>query len=210
MNTRPNPPDFDGETPVPGLDLLARERLPTRDLWPGVEARLQPRGRRLAPWSYGLAASLAVASVVGFLLRTPDSPAPAPVMEVASADANARSSGWEAGSEAQAGRQPRQFRTLRSESWNDLPAPVSQAGFDDSLVSVGYRANGRFAARASKAGGSQHRTLLRANLKLVSQAERELRRALREDPQSQSLQDLLAAAEAQRQSLQGLISTEQD
>lgn len=221
MSTRPQPPE-QGDAgyefgPVPGLEQLARERLPSRDLWPGIEARLPSRRRRQPLWAYGLAASLGVASLVGLILHSPS-----PVPETAAstslaatpgspAPALAASTGggavWQPPQGELVASLPRQLRSLRTESWEGLP----DAGDDPAsgLVNVDYRPSGRFAARSYKAGG-HHRGLLRANLKMVSQAERELKRALRLDPESESLQDLLAAAEAQRRSLQGLYNSEHD
>lgn len=207
MTTRPNPPDLDAEGPVPGLERLARERLPPHDLWAGIESRLKPRPRRSAPWAYALAASLCVATVTGLLLRSPDAP-PASTEalppQLASLDAGTTPMSW---AEPTGDRLPPKARQLRAESWEEFPDELAEQ--DSGLVTVGYRASSRYAARPVRAGGPQ-RNLLRANLKLVTQAERELRRALREDPESQSLRDLLSAAEAKREALQGLISNEHD
>lgn len=214
MNTRPDRHDPEGEAPVPGLDQLVRERLPERDLWAGIEARLPPRKRRTAPWTYALAASICVATIAGLLLRSPDAPDSAAAVQVASLESGAGtvsddSTGtvWDPANQHLAERLPRPVRTLRAESWDGLPDDMGVP--DSGLVSVGYRPSSRFAARPVRTGGHQ-RTLMRANLKLIAQAERELRRALREDPESESLRDLLSAAEAQRDALQGLISTEHD
>jgi hypothetical protein len=204
MNSRP---DASEPGPVPGLQELARERLPQRDLWPGIESRLAPRRRRSTPWVYGLAASVCIATVAGLLLRRPEAtPAAAePVLVASAAGETANGGGWSQPPETDTARLPKPMRTVRSESWDDLP----EAGGDEGLVSVGYRPYARGAARPVRSGGHQ-RTLMRANLKLISQAERELRRALREDPESESLRDLLSAAQSQRQSLQGLISDDTD
>jgi len=212
MNIRPDRDDLDGEAPVPGLDQLVRERLPERDLWAGIEARLPPRRRRTAPWTYALAASVCVATIAGLLLRSPDAPEAVAAVQVASLDNGALSEQaggavWEPSNREPAERLPRQVRTLRTESWDGLPDDMGVP--DSGLVSVGYRPSSRFAARPVRTGGHQ-RTLMRANLKLIAQAERELRRALREDPESESLRDLLSAAESQRDALQGLISAEHD
>ena len=197
-------PDAPEPGPVPGLQDLARERLPERDLWSGIESRLAPRPRRSTPWIYGLAASVCIATVAGLLLRRPDAaPEPQPV-EVAALSA-AGEAAWGTPAEPVATRMPRPMRTLRNESLSEPPEP----GADDGLVSVGYRPYGRGAARPVRSGGHQ-RTLMRANLKMINQAERELRRALREDPESESLKNLLSAAESQRESLQGLISDDTD
>lgn len=204
MNSRPDAPE---PGPVPGLQELARERLPQRDLWSGIEPRLAPRRRRSTPWVYGLAASVCIATVAGLLLRRPESPPEQaePVL-VAAAGGSANGGGWSQPPDAEADRMPRPMRTVRSESWDDLPAG---ADADQGLVSVGYRPYARGAARPVRSGGHQ-RTLVRANLKMIAQAERELRRALREDPESESLRDLLSAAESQRESLQDLIRDDTD
>lgn len=204
MNSRP---DAFEPGPVPGLQELARERLPQRELWPGIESRLAPRRRRSTPWIYGLAASVCIATVAGLLLRRPEatSAAAEPVLVASAAGESANGGGWSQPPETDAGRLPKPMRTVRSESWDDLP----EAGGDEGFVSVGYRPYARGAARPVRSGGHQ-RTLMRANLKLINQAERELRRALREDPESESLRDLLDAAQSQRQSLQGLISDDTD
>lgn len=50
------------------LKKLPREVDPSRDLWPGIEARLSRRPRAVRPlWAYGLAASVLVAVVAGAL-----------------------------------------------------------------------------------------------------------------------------------------------
>ena len=205
MNSRPDPSE---PGPVPDLQELARERLPERDLWSGIETRLAPRRRRSTPWVYGLAASVCIATVAGLLLRRPEAgSAPAePVLVASAADESANGGGWSQPPETDTGRLPKPMRTVRSESWDDLP---TGSDGDQGLVSVGYRPYARGAARPVRSGGHQ-RTLVRANLKMIAQAERELRRALREDPESESLQDLLSAAESQRESLQGLISDDTD
>lgn len=49
------------------VDRLARDIAPGRDLWPGIETRIQRRQRARAPWAYGLAASFLVAVAAGGL-----------------------------------------------------------------------------------------------------------------------------------------------
>lgn len=67
---------------VPGLERLWRERSPSQDLWPGIEARLKPR-RRYAPWAgLAIAASLMLMVVAPLRMQTgsvPGSPAVSPV-----------------------------------------------------------------------------------------------------------------------------------
>jgi len=51
------------EAPIPGLERIAMRRMPERDLWPGIDARLQPR-RRAAWLPLALAASIAALSLL--------------------------------------------------------------------------------------------------------------------------------------------------
>ena len=59
---------------IEGLDQLARSRAPSRDLWPGIEARLNGRRSRYPVMQFALAASLVagMASVLTLNLRAPD------------------------------------------------------------------------------------------------------------------------------------------
>ncbi|HEX5634591.1 MAG TPA: hypothetical protein VFX50_15220 [Gemmatimonadales bacterium] len=61
---------------------LPRSIEPARDLWPGIERRLQPRRRRLPRW-LPLAAALALAAGAWLLGRTAsrDVPGPVPVAD---------------------------------------------------------------------------------------------------------------------------------
>lgn len=199
--------------PVPGLDQLARERLPTRDLWAGIEARIQParaprRRRAIEGWSYALAASICAAVIVGALLRQPSSQAPATEESVAEttgsqplasrgmpySNRDGRGAARDSGSN-------RGLRTLRAESLDNAPALVAQRAEGSGLMKANL-------SRSSRAHSQE--TILRANLKLVSQAEREVRRALREDPESETLQNLLDAAENRRAELTAMLLHEQD
>jgi hypothetical protein len=71
------------------LASLPRELQPARDLWPGVESRLEPRGRR-GMWAWQVAAALALVAVSSLitasLVRRADTPvarASAPVSQPA-------------------------------------------------------------------------------------------------------------------------------
>lgn len=70
------------------LRALRRDIAPAADLWPGIQARLadpatpwQGPGRRRSPWwPVALAASLALAAVMGWQLRPAAVQSPAPAM----------------------------------------------------------------------------------------------------------------------------------
>lgn len=131
---------------LPQLDQLPMTRMPERDLWPGIEARLTRRRPRI--WlPFALAASLVVAVTAGVWQqsRGPDGayvqPAPATVA-VATATAD----------------------------------PARQVF-------------------------PQQQALLKANLAIVRDAERQLQHALEQDPQSESLQRLLQTMQDRRGAL---------
>ena len=205
------------EAPVPGLAALSREREPARDLWAGIESRIAApqrkaaRHRQASLWPYGLAASVAAALITGLLLRSPQgvisqpreqagintefSPEPARL-----ATARHRPDDHRQGEPRTGDSAPRGQRTLRSESLDNAPALVAErAGARDSgLMKATYASGGHQGAQAQQA-------ILRANLKLARQAEREVRRALKADPESQSLQGLLASTQQQRERLTTLL-----
>lgn len=199
--------------PVPGLDQLARERLPARDLWAGIEARIHPaqaprRRRAIEGWSYALAASICAAVIVGGLLRQPSSQMVAteePVAETTASQTVASRgmpySNRDGSSAARDAGTSRTLRTLRAESLDNAPALVAQRAEGSGLMKANL-------SRSNRAHSQE--TILRANLKLVSQAEREVRRALREDPESETLQNLLDAAENRRAELTAMLVHEQD
>jgi len=70
-----------GERPDPRVDAalasLPRELRPARDLWPDIESRLEPRGRRGA-WAWQAAAAIALVAVSSLitanLVRRADTP----------------------------------------------------------------------------------------------------------------------------------------
>ena len=200
-------------SPIPGLEALPRERLPPHDLWAGIESRIKPAAvapRRRPAWPYALAASLVTAVLTGALLS---GPAPGPDTSTAAAPGplaavTAASPAYRRSREAERlveGISSRTLRTLRSESLDNLPALVAQRAESNG------QGNGLMKASLPR-GEARHsqEALLRANLKLVKQAEREVRRALRQDPGSETLQDLLASAESQRAQLTALLVHEQD
>lgn len=196
------------------LDGLVRERLPARDLWAGIEARIQPvqasTQRQRPLWAYALAASLSAAVLTGALLRMPPDASPESPVMTAQAEPDAEPSPAP-GSRVKAPysnrdgepRPPatRSLHTLRSESLDNAPALVAERAGASGLMRASL-------ARGSR--GHSQEALLRANLKLVSQAEREVRRALKQDPESEALQSLLEAAQGQRAQLTAMLVHEQD
>lgn len=199
-------PNSADQGPVPGLEAVARERLPSRDLWVDIAPRLHAavavapsRQRQLLP--YGLAASICLALLTGVLLR---SPVPSQVAEPAAvatatsdAPGNALAPYTQPYGNRSASRQEpaRPLRSLRNESLDNAPVLTAERA-GSGLMKATYAAKG--SAHAQEA-------LLRANLRLVKQAERELRRAIREEPESSSLQDLLLATEKQRAQLTAML-----
>lgn len=201
------------EAPVPGLETLTRERQPDRDLWAGIEARIQrPVARRRgnsAWWPYGLAASLSVAVLAGVLLRDYSPLDPQAAMPPAAASLSTAMtplqtpySNHDGQARGSALLSARTRRTLRSESLDDAPAMVAQRADAEGLMKATYSI-GSHAPHGQQA-------ILRAHLRLVSQAEREVRRALRVDPESASLKRLLDVAQQKREQLTALLVHQQD
>ena len=74
MNPQDDSPRNDELELRRGLRQLPRERQPSRDLWAGIEARLQPGTSARRPlharrWIAGLAAAASLALAIGVLLR---------------------------------------------------------------------------------------------------------------------------------------------
>ena len=96
--------------------------------------------------------------------------------------------------------QSQHYPTLRSETddWRE------QRG----LMHAAFRA-APAPARASHAalpyGSEGQKTLLKANLRLMRDAEREIRRALRQEPESESLQEMLTQIRQQQAAVQRLL-----
>jgi len=124
---------------IEGLDKLARSGAPSRDLWPGIEARLHARRSPYGWMQFALAASLVAGLAAVFTLTLRDG-AVAPATELAA-----------------------------------LPL------------------------------GDNSRAIVVANLSLVRQAERQLRQALKQQPDSPTLRSLLASAENRQRSLRAML-----
>jgi len=196
------------ESPVPGLAALPRERLPQRDLWAGIESRIQPAKvavpRRATRWPYALAASVCTAMIAGTLLRQPvETPAAAPAetpvaapFETAALQSTASPRYGNSEVRPRSSVAERSLRPLRSEANDSATALLAQRAEAGGLMRANY---------SSDRGSHSQEALLRANLKLVAQAEREVRRALREEPESEALLSLLAAAENRRTELASLL-----
>lgn len=201
----------DTENPVDALQDLARERQPARDLWIGIEARIsRPQRRQPSVLPYAAAASVCLALLTGLLLypqaQQQSAVAPVQTAELAvTAQPNSHAQYLPYGnrySTASTGLSPRTLRTLRSESRDNAPVLVAERADTGGLL------------KATFDGGSRNvhgqQAILRANLRLVSQAEREVRRALKSDPDSASLQSLLAVAQEKRAQLNTLLIHEQE
>lgn len=74
--------------PIAGLRELRRDQAPSRDLWPGIAARLPPRRRGLPGWiGYAAAASVAAVVALGWLQQTPPVGEPVAIERVAATPA---------------------------------------------------------------------------------------------------------------------------
>lgn len=193
------------EAPLPELENISRERLPERELWAGIDARiatLTPRRRAPRLWPYGLAAGLSAALLTGVLLRAPQ---PGPTLEAVAAPVVTESAGRNTvpysnqggNTGGSAGVSNYGKRTLRSESRDNAPAMVAERAEAAGLLKTTYS--------SSSNGAHAQRAILRANLKLVLQAEREVRRALQRDPESENLQSLLTSAQEKRELLTTML-----
>ena len=131
------------EERIDGLDRLARTRAPSRDLWPGIQARLARRRRSRYGWGpFARAASLGAGLAAVFTLA------------LGPAGTGARPGAIEAAA---------------------LPLPTHS------------------------------RAIVEAHLSIVRQAERELRRALEDDPGSATLRSLIASTENRQRELTALL-----
>ncbi|MGH8443235.1 MAG: hypothetical protein ACRETF_10100 [Nevskiaceae bacterium] len=126
---------------IEGLDQLTRARAPSRDLWPGIAARLHARRRsRYGLVQFTLAASLVAGMAAVFTLSLQQQP------------------GGTAGAQT-----------------------------------------------ASLPLGDHSRAIVEAHLSIVKQAERELRQALKQHPESAPLRSLLASTENRASDLRAML-----
>jgi hypothetical protein len=124
---------------IEGLDQLARTRAPSRDLWPGIEARLHARRSRYPLMQFALAASLVAGMAAMFTL------------------------------------------------------PLRQ-----QAVAPG-------ALHAALPLGDASRAIVVANLSIVDDAERQLRKALKKQPDSQPLRSLLESTQHRARDLRAML-----
>ncbi len=217
-----NPQEVGNDSPVQSLQTLARERLPSRELWPGIEQRIAQRQelsaarrRWLSASAYGLAASVVAAVLAGLIWSAPQPitawvatlPVPGAVTSEPEPAAVASTSTPYSNPEMQAHGSSllstRVVRTLRSESLDNAPAMVAERADRSALLKASYAGSDSATARPQNA-------TLRAKIRLVRQAEREVQRALRIDPESASLKSLLAAAQQKRERLVAKLAQGQD
>lgn len=67
----------DDEAPIAGLRQLAVDAEPSHDLWPGIDARLAPRRRRISANGWmSLAAAACVMAIVGLAFVRPNADVP--------------------------------------------------------------------------------------------------------------------------------------
>ena len=180
---------------VPGLEGLSMEREPTRDLWAGIESRLQakappapqrtsavtpraarPRRRSWLPMTAAASFAAAVATLTTLQLSKN-------LLSEPGAQAQPMLAHAERAVEAPA------MRKFAHE-----PLPVVEA----QVVPASWQS-------APATLRKQNRGLIKANLKLVSNAETQLRRAIAEDPQSDYLERLLLTTQDQQQNLHQML-----
>lgn len=193
---------------VPGLERLTMEREPSRDLWAGIEARLDARkeGRtqpapvqqpafgakatrpRRRSWLPMAAAASFMAAIVSLMLigKLP--------VNISTAGSMADPDG--AAQPLIASAEPATAKLARS--------VAASTAFDGEAQAV--PASWRSAPVELR---KQNRGLIKANLKLVDNAEAQLRRAMAEDPQSAYLQRLLVTTQGQQQNLHHLLDKAQ-
>jgi hypothetical protein len=193
---------------VPGLERLTMEREPSRDLWAGIEARLDARekGRaepapaqhpafraqttrpRRRSWLPMAAAASFTAAIVSLMLVGK--------LPVNISTAGSMADPDRASQPLVASAEPATTKFARS--------VAASAAFDGEAqaVPVSWRS-------APVELRKQNRGLIKANLKLVDNAEAQLRRAMAEDPQSAYLQRLLVTTQGQQQNLHHLLDKAQ-
>lgn len=143
-----------GEEPAPsGLASLRRDFPPQRDLWPGVQTRLNARDLRRRRGSLLAGAGLAAALLLGLSTAL-----------------------W--------------LRTIRP---TPLPATAQFAELERSQAKL----------------HPETRALVKVNLKIVDDAQAQVQRALKADPDAAYLKSLLATTQRQKQELRVMLADAQ-
>lgn len=160
-----------------------QDHAPPRDLWQGIEQRIQRRrDRRIrAPWIS--AAALAASLVLGLSLMLRQAPGVLPAPDAAGTTAAGTAS-------ARAPLRP---------SPEVLAATLANGSSDRD-------GQGELRRAAYRPMSSETRALMRANLKIVKNAETQLKRALADDPDDAAyLESLLDAAREQKGELRAAL-----
>jgi hypothetical protein len=166
---------------IPNLAAWAAPRAPDRDLWPAVAMRIRParspRRRRAPQWA-AAASIVAVVAVVGVHTAANRYQAQAPQARGA----------FDVSSDAGIGSD----RAIPSRPLQAPPALAAATLPSRSVMLV---------PAAWQPLHPETRALVRANLKIVSNAENQLQRALRQDPDDTYLRSLLATTRNQKEAL---------
>ncbi len=180
--------------PLAQLSGLEMEREPARDLWAGIEARIRapqvssaqavtataaPRPRRVAARRW-LPLAAAASFVAGIAALM--------VLQTGGLPSMPSTPG------VVASLAPSTAEPVRAETRGE-PGRTWMDAQSHQVAALNLR--------------SENRALVKANLKLVTSAESELRQALRQDPQSPYLQRLLLTTQDQQQHLHKLLDKPQ-
>ena len=161
-----------------------QDHAPTRDLWQGIEQRIQRRRDRRIRTPWMSAAALAASLVLGLSLMLRQTPDVLPAPDVAGVTAAGPASA----------RAP-----LR-------PSPEVLAATLGSEQADHGGGPGELRRAAYRPMSSETRALMRANLKIVKNAETQLKRALADDPDDAAyLESLLDAAREQKVELRAAL-----
>lgn len=183
MNEEP-PVDYSG---------LLRPKIPSSDLWPGIEARLQPRQPRRWP-QLAVAASIALVTILGLSLhqgQQEQASTSKPTPSTASSDSASVLAYASARQEITKYNQ--RVDTLHSE-WRPPSAPRFY-----TAVNPVHDGRGRYAGHSGLA--VKARQQIEVELGLAEEALAEMRKALAENPANESFALMLDDLEAQRADL---------
>lgn len=178
MSENQRPTDEGAPAPIPGLDRLDMQRMPERDLWPELSSRLQPRRVRRWPRVTGYWALAASLAATAAGWVLLQQPAIDPRLALSPMEAAAP-------------------RGLSSPLVSVAPTPTSTATGASGMHYVSLAAQ-----------QPDQRALLKANLRIVDDAETQLRDAMVSDPQSQYLQRLMQRTEQRQQELRAMLESE--